>query len=174
MTQINKHLEELGVESIEKGIVDTLSRDSLYKKSGEEIKVKLAESRQRQVLDKDSRLAELIAIRKQIPIEPTECIRDWQLRGILFDKNNLPKQYSYCTYQDDEGSCISVAARSILLTPEKALSKQDRVNIIKYNEILDKYISDLVELVYTDTLINNIEDKKQYELNLEQLVSLGF
>lgn len=112
----------------------------------------------------------------KILMEPTETINDWMLRGVNINKENLPKQYSYRLFENNgvDETINKVAARSFLLTPDKALNELDKQNMRDYNQLVEDYVKVLVELVYIDTLINNLEDKTEYELDTQQLVSFGF
>lgn len=190
---INQHLKKLGVDTpitsnipkeplsniIKKGVSNTFyggESKLKYKKSGTEIKENLKKERISQCSIKDNAFQKIITIRMKILMEPTETINDWMLRGVNINKENLPKQYSYRLFENNgvDETINKVAARSFLLTPDKALNELDKQNMRDYNQLVEDYVKVLVELVYIDTLINNLEDKTEYELDTQQLVSFGF
>lgn len=147
---------------IEKGIASDLqysnSELSKVKKKGSEIKEKLNTEKSKVAI----KLAEVNlikkALKKEIGFEPDG---DEEMEGC--------KRYSYKqmypTNQDVDSQPTNEATET--MSPQIKLMRE-------YNSCLYRYKHCKKELGTLDTLLNSIQDKKEYELNLKIATELGF
>lgn len=157
---IDKHLQNLGIKEtdFEKGLGNSLNKETTsmkFKKKGSEIKEKLLCLKEQYIGIKDGYLQEIISLRASISTPPTELIPDYFLRDIKLNKDNLPKIFPWS-----------------MINPADQDSTGDRMR--RHNDLVENYVNIMVELVFVDTLSANLQEDREYELDTEQLVNLGF
>jgi len=123
-------------------------------KKGADIKEKLLKIKEHELLECQSYQSKLEALKVSINSEPTECIDEYTTEGL--DITILPKVYAWSeTYSENE---------------QDILCKQKR----EYNEAARNYVKSQSEIILIDTMVNNLDDAKMYQLTVQQAAILKF
>lgn len=110
---------------------------------------------------------------------PTQECDDWTFR-------NFPELKSVCMFKVytwreidyyQENNATSAWGAMQVKAPQidnPATSKDVSDNREKYNQLVRKYIGELVDIKTCDMLINNLKDKESIQLTPKQIVAFGF
>jgi len=155
---------------------------STFKKTGSEIKKKmemLSISLNSEIEILKSKKSEYS---KSIGVDPTESLDRWDSRGLDESVASTIKIYPYQMryYSETKGTNDSQVHSPIDFSKEgevstvSASSKEIAKLAQSYNEACRLIVSKLVDLTSLSTFKRNLEDKKIYSLNSNELIILGF
>jgi|GEM_PF-2317661 len=142
------------------------SPNTTINKKGFDIKEKLMNIKSKESAEIVQKQAELVALKAQIVDEPTEKIDEYITDDI--EVANMPLKYNWSECYSE---CIKDSATA-LESPNlvQQVSELKR----KYNLCAEKFVKCQVEVKMLDTMINNFEDEKIYNLTVKQATILGF
>lgn len=160
---------------VEKSVISSLS----YQSSGVTFPVKGSDMKSaiQGVMNKISTKVaeetnEMASLLEKIKITPTAMP---YMDNDYIDRVNPPKRFDYDTIEgrdtvkapvDDSNLVASVSLR---VTP----TDEQKVMMRKYNQCVDLYIDNCISLIKMGTLIRHIEEKKIYNLSVDQMSVLG-
>lgn len=154
-------------ENIEKAhIIESFSRDLIISKKGSEIKEALEKVIQNEQNEMTSLLNKMSELKMKINEEPTlpaEKEQYYTIDGFEDKVTDLPMFYPWeCSKEDTTGYVGDT-------TPDERNKMRS-----EYNSAASRLVSCKVEVVMLNTMINNFQDKKSYDLNVRQAAILGF
>ena len=153
--------------------------DLKLKKSGKDIKEKVTTLQISYNSQKDIILEEIKKSQKDLNIEPDREIDIYYLKNNKTLLSECPKIISYdmmselAPYQKNDSSYWGDKSLSENSIEEEEIRDKRRLMEV-YNEKVYKYCDIVSSLFIIKTLLASFEDKKQYELNLKQLIALGY
>lgn len=106
--------------------------------------------------------------------QPTEEPSNYMFDGLKHKLDVVPKMFSYDMirkYNDAQESGVSGAMTVEEEVPE---GHEGDNHYEEYNEYAREYIKQCVDLVKMNTMIDNINESKKYELTVQQAAMLGF
>lgn len=170
-------------DDIQKGIVTDAFRYSskiLLEKTGAQIKEKAKEAIKDEEATATTLSGELDAMLEETEKLPTDSISEWNYRGYKKKIGVIPyKRYDWSmTYYDENNA--NNGAKFIMETKASnggknyACSQEEADACRKYNDTLEKYTDAKVEIASLQFIVDNLEDKKKYELSQEQATALNF
>jgi hypothetical protein len=140
--------------SIQKGIVDESFSSSIkIEKNGSEVKEKIKSNLIQSILKKNDLFRVLEQLADQIGELPQGVLDKWELSGMRDRLMTIPYKYDY-------SQLYGVG------TVDEMKSK--------YNSKLMEYIEVSIDCLLFKTIIDNIDDKKIYQLNIQNATQLGF
>ena len=127
--------------------------------------------REKSESEKNKSYTEAIAIVTALGQQPDEEVDSWQTEGFELYFTELPKMYNWReTYCDSPTSEMGQVLENSQQSNQKDICQQKD----KYNSLIRKYISMIKEVAQIDTMINNLDDSKKYQLSIKQATLLGF
>jgi len=163
-------------EEIQKGIVDDLSHgvregQMNISKKGSEIKEKLTGMLAIYKLKKMEIMASMKMCVKEIGVQPDEVNSSYQLKKYKHLIDKVPYLYSYSQiYPQAE----SPSPAQIDVAKSQQISQEMRGKMQRYNNFARDYIEKCIEVLKIQTVVNNIGDKKSYNLTINTATRLGF
>lgn len=155
-------------ENIEKAhIIESFSRDLIISKNGSEIKEaldKIVQKEQEEIITLLNQMSELKIKIGEEPTVPAEKEQYYTIDGFEDKITDLPMFYPW-DFKNMEGDSGYVGDT----TPDERNKMRS-----DYNSIASRFVNCKVEIVMLNTMINNFEDKKSYNLNIRQASILGF
>lgn len=140
-------------------------------KTGVEIKEALKKVRNKEENEKNTYHATATTLLASLGCEPTEEIDNWVIDGYEDIIGSTPKLFpwreTYCESVSEMGQVLQTSQGD---TNQKDVCKQKD----DYNRCIRKYIDAIKEIAQIDTMINNLDDKKKYQLTIKQATILGF
>lgn len=151
------------------------------KKSGEEVKAKLQSAKSKEQVERDKHLLSMNDILQKCEMVPERQIEEYEhlFKGTQDRHSFIPKLFSYrqirsCDYENSQKSSSFVSLTDIRGGSEPLDNNDERNICCIYNELVEKFVKSNTEIFILETLINSLEDKKEYEFSIHQLSSLGF
>lgn len=140
--------------SIGKGMVEeSFSSTIKIEKFGSEVKEKIKSNLIQSILKKNGLFRVLEQLSDQIGELPQGVLDKWELSGMRDRLTIIPYKYDYSQLYG-------------IGTVDETKSK--------YNIKLMEYIEVSIDCLLFKTIIDNIDDKKQYQLNIQNATQLGF
>ena len=160
-----ERIKSIGYQVLEKGIINDLSydlksgKDKPLKvtKAGKEIKEKLIQETQSISNLKQSYYNKMMLISKEIEINPIKELDSYSTED-WGGKIPIPLTYCYSQMIDDYNKT----------------DIEDASKMREYNRIARQWFDKSVEEKKINTVVNAIDDKKLYELNIGIASKLGF
>lgn len=184
--KLGKKLEKGEINDLEKGeINDALGYNTKINKTGKEIAEKLAIIKTKVRTKVATLIGEKAALVKKIGIAPTVEMDEWDERGIEDSITVGMKRYPWeMTYYRNEGSGVNSAMPDFDMTataktPVKgqiisATSEDQATMASQYNRKLRECLECYRDLNKAAVFLRNVDEKKSYELSLNELDALGF
>lgn len=192
---IKKALNILGLDTIEPkevleviekgyGISDALGErgDKQFKKTGKEVKEKLTELIQKITTKADGYKTQMEVYHTKLGIAPTRDLDEWETRTL--DENQISglrhydwdMTYFNTTHDSGMGHAYLPGKTGEVggETRTYAKSKEEADLASHYNTALRKYLGCLRDQKQVSVFERNLEEKKTYELSLNQIAALGF
>lgn len=172
--QIRRNIADSFTDQLNKShITDSFLHSSnelkIYK-SGQQIKDSLTQTKQKYTASKQLCLEQMEQLLKQCGQQPTEEIDKYMLSPYEDKFSMLPKTFSWKV-------CDSISEKqsvSELTITDQSQPNQDAAQCCrKYNDCVRKYITTCKDCFVIDTMINGLQDKRQYELTIRQAAALG-
>lgn len=164
-------------ETIEKGRISEAlgygAKQITFKKTGKEIKDKI-EGISDSINTKIATLkGEMAALVTKIGKLPDQELGSWERNAPGCDEL---KRYPWecCRYEDQSSRSYNLSASDVPSEHKCASSKEEAENCSKYNSLLEQLCSCYADKDRCDTFSRNVEEKREYELDLYQLSSFGF
>ena len=162
-------------DKVEKSVISSLS----YQSSGVTFPVKGADMKNaiQGVMNKISTKVaeetnEMASLLEKIKITPTGMP---YIDNDYLDRVTPPKRFDYDAIEgrdtikcDSTDSCL-VASVNLRITP----TDEQKAMMRKYNQCVDMYLENCISLIKMGTLVRHIEDKKVYNLSVDQMSVLG-
>lgn len=170
------YVREKSADEIQKGIDSVIYNQTFKsKKKGKDIKEKVATLRAQiadKVQDTNDKIDEL---EDKIEAKPTEPMSNWYTEG-LPENIKIPKLYHYSTtyFNSNAESGGSVYSEESKTTANVATSVEDAKMRCEYNELVYCIARCMKDLRRIDVFVESLEDNKEYELSVDDLISLGF
>lgn len=162
-------------DKVEKSVISSLSYQSsgvTFPVKGSDMKKSIQGIMAKVSNNKDQELVEMTNLLEKIKIMPTAIP---YMDNDYLDRVNPPKRFDYDTIEgrdavkaptEDSGLVVSV---NLKVTP----TDEQKVMMRKYNQLVDLYIDNCTSLIKMGTLIRHIEEKKVYNLSVDQMSVLG-
>lgn len=171
---IKAKTENEASNNIEKGAMsDALFYDTKFsfKKTGKEIKEKMSAMCAKFEAQKTILSTKLDTMLDELPCVPTRTPSDYIFRGFAIDSDYKLFEYNQCYfYEKMESNSNAMAVGEI----QPASNKEDAKICNDWNSAVEKYFDTCVEIKSCETLEENLDDKKSYELTPRQLITFGF
>ena len=159
-------------------LIKAISADSLIggisdfkiTKKGSEIKAAIKSQQSNIEAKKVGLLSDMSVLKKQIGVEPTQDFcnnHSYMTEDLDLTNVDLPKEYGYSNEKVEDGNSSMPIYNSVDNDVNKSLKSQ-------YDSKLYSYVDMLREERKMNTVINNIDDKKSYNLNARLASKLGF
>lgn len=138
-------------------------------KKGSELKEKLNTSLSKIIDEKDSKYQQIVELKNSINCEPTDEVDEWTFQGLKSRISLAPKVFKWddCYQKHYPQNSIDLSEDQ---KTENSICELKR----KYNSLVRNYIEMSAEVIQIQTMIDNIEEKKNYELTVKQASTLGF
>lgn len=159
-------------------LVKAISPDSLIRgiedfkvsKKGKDIKTALGTQLAGIESKQQTLMSEMNALKLQIKEEPTQdfCANHSYMCDGMLDKTNIPKEYGY--NQDK----VMDSASSQSYVYQEPVNKDVQRMKSQYDDKLYSYVNRIQDIQKMNTIINNIDDNKTYNLNAQLASKLGF
>lgn len=154
-------------ENIEKAhIIESFSRDLIISKKGSEIKIaleKVIQNEQNEITTLLNKMSELKIKIGDEPMVPAEKELYYTIDGFEDKITDLPMFYPWGCEKSDTTGYVGDN------TPDERNQMRS-----DYNSAASRLINCKVEIVMLNTMINNFQDNKSYNLNVRQAAVLGF
>jgi hypothetical protein len=140
-------------------------------KKGTEIKEKLKAIKDKELVEISGYQSKMEALKAVIPTAPSEPANDYNYEGIEVPEKLMifPWNETYC---NEEKSTMVISASET--KPEKSEAQILCDNKREYNRSVDKIIECQKEIVLVNTMLNNFNDSKTYDLSVRQAAVIGF
>ena len=160
------------------------SADNFISKTGKEIKEKIVGIIEEEQTEATKQLTELTQYKTQLPLEPTEEVYEYTFRGVKSSITDIPKLFGYDTFTYGEDKLVE-SPTTLLNSGAGESEKKQEVKqgkftseqtklAQKYNRCVKKYVDSQVEIVKLNTLLNNLDDNRNYKLTVHQASLLKF
>lgn len=176
-----KEIKKAEDNDLEKGVVadafDYSSKIQFFK-TGKQIKDKITGAIDTLNKVRDQIVLDLNNLSDSIAFVPTEKPSPWRIEKFK-NKIIIPyKTYNWNqTYFSGDGmnsNATAVLGDTSGLSCSPASSKEEAGDCNKWNRLVYDYIDNLIEIEMLTVFQNNLDDKKSYELTLNQLLALQF
>ena len=180
-------LDKDGKLKLEKSFVSLCDNDSLQKshianmfgygqeaikieKTGKDIKAALQDIKTKNEVIKDIVAEKIKTLKSEIGTEPNQECDSYIIEGFEDRLGLLPNKYSWQEIYNEEKCDTNTTVTLENTEAQKSTCDKKR----EYNELVNKFVSYSVEILQTDTILNNISDDKKYQLTVKQAAILGF
>lgn len=153
--------------NIEKAVMGYDTGKIQFKKTGKEIKEKLATIKTNIATKLTEVAVQLATLQVAIGFEPTEMANEWWYRG-----NYKAKVGEYLVYPDDK--CYFSTGDYNYGSVNGNLTKETCDQCRQYNRAISNVIDLKCDSAECDTFIDNLVDTETYTLSADQLVRIGF
>ena len=181
-------LDKDGKLKLEKSFVSLCDNDSLQKshianmfgygqesikieKTGKDIKAALQDIKTKNEVIKDIVAEKIKTLKSEIGTEPNQECDSYIIEGFEDRLGLLPNKYSWQEIYNEE-KCDTNTTVTLENTEAQKSTTCDKKR--EYNELVNKFVSYSVDILQTDTILNNISDDKKYQLTVKQATILGF
>ena len=181
-------LDKDGKLKLEKSFVSLCDNDSLQKshianmfgygqeaikieKTGKDIKAALQDIKTKNEDIKDIVAEKIKTLKSEIGTEPNQECDSYIIEGFEDRLGLLPNKYSWQEIYNEE-KCDTNTTVTLENTEAQKSTTCDKKR--EYNELVNKFVSYSVDILQTDTILNNISDDKKYQLTVKQATILGF
>jgi len=180
-------------ETMNKGhIIDTFSYGQnkiAMKKTGAEISEKLAVQKAIEESKRDALVKECDALRSSISEAPEQDMDEYQFKGVKSKLGFVPKLYSFeqvdahvdviMGSEETANPTFTTIASHKKYADEEVSSDsrwehRQKCPMHLYNECARKLVECSVEIILVDVMMNNLQPTAKYDLNVDQLATLGF
>lgn len=177
-----KEAQRSSQEELQKGVISyeiTNSKTFCIPKSGKIIKEKLSEIKvivQQKLSQEELRYQ---ALRQSLEIEPDQTQEYYSDTLLGMRIGEVPKRYSWEVMDRYRGTSPDGDSASLVNSIEKSPTiSTENPNVYRkmgeYNESVEKYRELKKDLVMTNTMLENFQDNKTYDLSVEQAAIFGF
>lgn len=162
-------------DKVEKSVISSLS----YQSSGVTFPVKGADMKNaiQGVMNKISTKVaeganEMTSLLEKIKITPTTMP---YMDNDYIDRVNPPKRFDYDTIEGKDTVKLPVEDSNLMASVSLKTTPTDEQKVMmrKYNQCVDLYIDNCISLIKMGTLMRHIEEKKVYNLSVDQMSVLG-
>ncbi len=160
---------------IEKSLMGYGKNNLTFKKTGKEIKDKLAGVKSKLTTKIAEYVAKMAVLKGEIGIEPTQEMNKYEYQG-KEDKVGKMMRYPYeMEYYNDKSMAHNMMTTDTVNYSSKgATSKDMATKVREYNDLAYSTIRCKLDEIEADLYITNLDDKKSFELTADQAMKLDF
>lgn len=148
-----------------------------FPKTGKEIKEKLTTINTTMTTTLQGCKARMAVILEKVGFLPTELLDEYELRGVP-EELRVVKRFPWARTYWDGGTSSHMAIEPVkgnVGSEQKSATSEEEANLCReYNTLVRQCCDCASDLKKMNTFVANLDDKKVYKLDLNQLTALGF